>query len=588
MGFQAWLTLATVVVLIVVMVREIAPPAFAVLGTTIFLFLVGIIDARQAFAGFSNEAPIIVGSLLVFARAADISGLLQPLLDRFIGHGPPPRGLLARIAFPLTFASGFLNNTTLVAMSIPAVVDMCNRKGLSPSRFLIPVSYAAVLGGVITTIGTSANLTVSGLLRESGYRPLGLFELTPVGLPIALVGTLVLVLVAGRLLPERGPERPDAIGGRDYSVSMAVQRDGPIVGRTVEAAGLRQLQGVYLVAIERGGERIAPVSPTIELHANDILTFVGRVDEVVDLQRMRGLQSTHRRQIKQLEGDRHAFNELVLGAGFAGQTLRDIGFRSKYGAAVLAIHRAGQRIEGKLGELPLRMGDTLLVLGEPDFRTHYRNSGDFLVIAPHRGISPTQPRKAKRVALIGLGFIVLSASGVLPILQAALLTTLLLVATRALTVRQAREAIDLNVVVLIAAAFGLGAAVSSSGLASMIAGLLLTVFLPLGLVGALAGVLLATMALTEVISHNAAAVLVFPVAIATATATGSDPRPFVVAVTLGASLSFLTPIGYQTNMMVYGIGNYRFTDFTRVGLPLNLVSIAMTLLLVPIAFPFRP
>lgn len=586
MGFEAWLTLATVVVLVTLLARETIQPAFAVLVATIFLLVIGVIDADQAFAGFSNEAPIVVASLLVFARAADISGLLQPVLDRFLGHGPAPRGLLARILFPLTLASGFLNNTTIVAMSIPAVVDLCNRKGLSPSRFLMPISYAAVLGGVATTIGTSTNLTVSGLLRESGQEPLSLFELTPVGLPIALVGTLVLTLVAGRLLPDRGNRQAEAPGERDYSVSMAVQRNGPIVGRTVEQAGLRQLEAVYLVAIERDGERIAPVGPETELHARDVLTFVGRVDQVVDLQRMRGLQSTHRRQIKQLDGDRHTFNEVVLGDGFTGRTLSEIGFRARYGAAVLAVHRSGHRVEGKLGELALRMGDTLLVLADQEFSQRYRNAGDFLVISPLSGISPTQPRKARRVGLIGLGFVVLTGSGVLPILEASLLVALLLVGTRALTIRQARDAIDLNIIILIAAAFGLGAAVDGTGLGGTIAELLLVIFLPLGLIGALAGVLLATMILTELISNNAAAVLLFPVAMATAATTGADPRPFVVAVCLGASLSFLTPIGYQTNMMVYGIGNYRFSDFTRLGLPLNLVSIVLSLALIPIFFPF--
>lgn len=586
MGFEGWITLATVVVLVTLLAREAIQPAFGVLIATIFLLLIGVIDGDQAFAGFSNEAPIIVASLLVFARAADVSGLLQPVLDRFIGHGPPPRGLLARILFPLTLVSGFLNNTTLVAMSIPAIVDLCNRKGLNPSRFLLPISYAAVLGGVTTTIGTSTNLTVSGLMSESGQAPLGLFELTPVGLPIALAGTLVLTLVAGRLLPDRGGGRVETAGERDYSVSMAVQRDGPIVGRTVEQAGLRQLEAVYLVAIEREGQRIAPVSPETELHARDILTFVGRVDQVVDLQRTRGLQSTHRRQIKQLDGDFHTFSEVVLGEGFAGQTLRDIGFRAKYGAAVLAIHRSGHRVEGKLGELPLRMGDTLLVLADQTFAQRYRNAGDFLVISPLSGIPPTQPRKAKRVGLIGIGFVILTGTGVLPILEAALLVALLLVASRALTIRQARDAVDLNIVILIAAAFGLGAAVDSTGLGRTIADLLLVISEPMGLIGALAGVLLATMILTELISNNAAAVLLFPVAIATAAATGGDPRPFVVAVALGASLSFLTPLGYQTNMMVYGIGNYRFSDFTRLGLPLNLVSIILSLALIPIFFPF--
>ncbi|MEO7296115.1 MAG: SLC13 family permease [Candidatus Limnocylindria bacterium] len=586
MGFEAWITLAVVIVLVTVLAREAIQPAFAVLIATIFLLLIGVIDGDQAFAGFSNEAPIVVAALLVFARAADISGLLTPVLDRFIGHGPVPRGLLARILFPLTLVSGFLNNTTIVAMSIPAVVDLCNRKGLSPSRFLMPISYAAVLGGVVTTIGTSTNLTVSGLLRESGAEPLGLFELTPVGLPIALVGTLVLTLVAGRLLPERASRQIDAPGERDYSVSMAVQREGPIAGRTVEQAGLRQLEGVYLVAIERDGQRIAPVSPETELHARDLLTFVGRVDQVVDLQRMRGLQSTHRRQIKQLDGDHHSFNEVVLGEIFAGRTLSQIGFRAQYGAAVLAIHRAGHRVDGKLGELPLRMGDTLLVLSDGDFSQRYRNAGDFLVVSPLRGIPPTQPRKARRVGLIGIGFVLLTGTGILPILEASLLVALLLIGTGALTIRQARGAIDLNIIILIAAAFGLGAAVDGTGLGGTIADLLLVIFLPFGLVGALAGVLLATMILTELISNNAAAVLLFPVAIATAAATGSDPRPFVIAVTLGASLSFLTPLGYQTNLMVYGIGNYRFSDFTRLGLPLNLVSIVLGLALIPIFFPF--
>ena len=586
MSIEAWLTLATLVVLVAVLAREAAPPASAVLVTTIFLLLVGIINADQAFSGFSNEAPIVVAALLVFARAADISGLLQPIIDRFIGRGPAPRGLLARILFPLTLVSGFLNNTTLVAMSIPAVVDLCNRKGLSSSRFLMPISYAAVLGGVITTVGTSTNLTISGLLRESNFEPLGLFELTPVGLPIALVGTLVLVLVAGRLLPDRGSGPSDTPRERDFSVSMLVQRDGPLVGLSVEHAGLRQLEGVYLVAIERDGERIAPVGPETELHARDVLTFVGRVDQVVDLQRTRGLLSTQRRQIKQLTGDRHTFNEVVLGEGFSGQTLREVSFRARYGAAVLAIHRAGHRVEGKLGELPLRLGDTLLILAGADFRDQFRDSADFLVIAPLSGISPTQPRKAKRVGLLGIGFVLLTGLEILPILEASLLVALLLIATRALTVRQAREAVDLNIVILIAASFGLGAAVDGTGLGQAIADVLLTVFLPFGLVGALAGVLLATMILTEMISNNAAAVLLFPVAVATAAATGTDPRPFVVAVALGASLSFLTPLGYQTNLMVYGIGNYRFGDFTRLGLPLNIVSVALSLALIPIFFPF--
>ncbi|OGN82326.1 MAG: hypothetical protein A2X23_12900 [Chloroflexi bacterium GWC2_73_18] len=589
MEWQGWLTLAVIVALVVALAREFVRPAVAVLAATAFLFLVGVIDADQAFAGFSNEAPIIVGALLILARAVDLSGLMSPLVGAMFGTVRSPRAVLARLVFPIAGFSAFLNNTTLVAMTVPAVLELCRRRGLSPSRFLIPVSYAAVLGGVITAIGTSTNLTVSGLLRDAGMRPLSLFELAPVGVVITVAGCLAMVLLAGRLVPERGSVR-ETFGDRErsFTVSMGVVPGGPLDGASVGEAGLRHLHGVFLVEVERGGVSLAPVGPEQGLEGDDVLTFVGRVDDVVDLQRMRGLQSTENRQIDALDNGAHAFFEAVVGAddALAGRTLREVGFRGRYGGAVLAIHRAGQPVNAKLGEVRLRMGDTLLILGDGAFRNRWGDVRDFLLIAPLAGVPPTQGRRAIPVALIGIGFVVLTGLGVVPILQGALGAALLIVAAGILTARQAREAVDLDIVLLIAASFGLGAAVQSSGLGGVIADLLLTVFRPFGLVGALAGVLLATMALTELISNNAAAALLFPVAVATAAATGSDPRPFIIAVAYGASLSFLTPIGYQTNMMVFGLGGYRFTDFTRLGIPLNLVSIVFGLLLIPVFFPF--
>jgi di/tricarboxylate transporter len=587
MSVEAWITLAVVVSLVVVLARELIPPAVAVLGATIGLLLLGVIDGEQAFAGFSNEAPIVVAALLLLARAVDLSGLLGPVVAWMFGTTQRPRALLARLVFPVAGLSAFLNNTTLVAMTVPAVLDLSQRRGLPPSRFLIPVSYAAVLGGVITAIGTSTNLTVSGLLRESGMPPLGLFELAPVGIAITVAGCGLMVLLADRLLPDRGSAREALAADRSFTVSMRVMPGGPVDGATVSEAGLRHLKGVFLVEVERDGNRLAPVAPEQTLAGDDLLTFVGRVDDIVDLQRLRGLQTAESRQVDQLGNGGHAFFEAVVGDHeLAGQTLRETGFRGRYGGAVLAIHRAGHRVNAKLGDVRLRMGDTLLVLGDADFRDRWRDTRDFLVIAPVQGVPPTQSRRALPVAVIGLAFVVLTGSGFVPILQGALATALVIVGLRILTMRQAREAVDLDIVLLIAAAFGLGAAVQESGLGAAVAGALLTLFLPLGLVGALAGVLLATMALTELISNNAAAVLLFPVALATAAATGSDPRPFVIAVTYGASLSFLTPIGYQTNLMVYGIGGYRFSDFTRLGIPLNLATIAIGLLLIPVFFPF--
>jgi di/tricarboxylate transporter len=587
MELQAWITLGVIIVLIVAMARELAQPAIAMFGATMLLFLLGIIDADEAFAGFSNEAPFVIAALLVVARAVDAAGIMQPVVDALFSTVRRPRALLARLVFPITAVSALLNNTTLVAMTAPAVIEMSSRRKLSPSRFLMPVSFAAVLGGAITTVGTSTNLTVSGLLSEAGMAPLDLFELTPVGLPIAVAGCLLMVLLPSWLLPDRGTARDDLTGtGRDFTVTMQVGRGGAIDGRNVGEAGLRHLQGVFLVEVQRDARVIAPVSPDEVLQGGDLLTFVGRVGQIVDLQRTRGLESSENRQIHALAHGDHAFFEVVVGAAeLPGSTLREVGFRARYGAAVLAIHRAGHRIDAKLGDVRLRFGDTLLVLAAPGFRSRWRDGGDFLVIAPLSGMPPTQPRKAWIVTLIGAGFIGLTAFGVLPILQAAILAALLVLATRTLTVRQARDAIDLNLVVLIAAAFGLGAAVESSGLAATGAAMLTGLMEPFGPLGALAGVVVATIVMTELMSNNAAAVLMFPVGIAAAAAIGADPRPFVIGVTLSASLSFLSPIGYQTNMLVYALGGYRFTDFARIGTPLTLLCLVLQLVLIPMVFP---
>ncbi|HVM29390.1 MAG TPA: SLC13 family permease [Candidatus Limnocylindrales bacterium] len=590
MSLEAWITLGVIVVIIFVLMREMVLPSAAILGGTVFLFLVGVIDSGQAFAGFSNEAPFIIGALLVLARAVDLSGLLQPIVGALFGKTTGTRAILTRLLFPVAGSSAFMNNTTIVAMSAPPVMELARQRALPPSRFLIPLSYAAVLGGVITTIGTSTNLTVSGLLGQAGLPTLGLFEITPVGLPVALVGVAAIVIFAPRLLPDRGENRPQIVdGGREFTVSMQVMAGGPLDGQTVEQGGLRRLQGVFLVEIEREEQVIAPVAPEETLQGGDRLTFVGRVDDIVDLQRMRGLMSTESPQLQRLGGARHAFYEVVVGSSdLVGRTLRQAGFRGRYNAAVLAINRQGQRVQAKLGEVPLHTGDTLLVLADAGFRDRWRDSREFLLIAPLSGVPPTRPRKAALVGATVVGFVALTGTGTLTLLQGALLVPLVLVGTGAVSVAEARRAIDLNLLVLIAASFGLGAAVEASGLGQVIADAMLAAAAPLGPLAVLGAVFLATILLTELVSNNAAAVLIFPVALATAAGLGVDPRPFVLVVLFGASLSFLTPIGYQTNMMVYGLGGYRFMDFPRLGAPVIVAAGAVALLLVPIFFPLRP
>ncbi|MBW3604191.1 MAG: SLC13 family permease [Actinobacteria bacterium] len=588
MTLDAWLTLAVVAASLVLLVRDTLPPPVVLLGGTITLVVTGVLDGVAAFAGFANPAPITVAALYVLARAVEVTGALDPVLSRLLGSGErerSTRGLLARLLVPVAGASAFLNNTPIVAMTAPQVATWSEQRGRSAAPLLMPLSFAAILGGVVTSIGTSTNLVISGLLVDRGLPPLGLFEISRVGLPVAVVGVALLVLLAPVLLPERagGVDLKEQV--REFSVDMRVVDDGPLVGLSVEEAGLRQLQGVFLVRIERTGHVIAPVGPGEVLSAGDVLSFVGNVDLIVDLQRIRGLASTEEHHLYGIDETRQAFFEVVLGSSsqLAGSTLKEVGFRSRYDAAVLAVHRAGQRVEAKLGELQLRAGDTLLLLADSSFRRKWRESGDFLVVARLGGTSPGRRRKAPLVlALTGL-LVVLAGSGLLDILDAALLITIALVATGVLTLREARDAVDLDVIIVIGAAFGLGAAMEATGLAAAAASVLLSVFSSFGAIGALLGVVVTTIVLTEMITNNAAAVLMFPIAFTAADAANADPRSFAIAVAVAASASFLTPIGYQTNTIVYGLGGYRFADYPRLGFPLTVLVLATTVGVVHLA-----
>jgi di/tricarboxylate transporter len=583
MSFDAWFTLGVVVVMLAVLTRDLVPPAAVVLAATTTLLVSGVIDEGQAFAGFSNPAPLTVAALYVLARGADKTGLMSFIVGGLVGgRRNADRGTLARLLLPTAGTSAFINNTPLVAMLIPEITAWCARRNISPSRLLLPLSYAAILGGTITVIGTSTNLVVSGLLQESGREPLSMFELTPVGGVAAAIGLALLIGLVPALLPSRrGADRALDEEMRGFMVEMEVESGGRLDGLSVEDAGLRHLEGVYLVEIDRDGQTIVPVGPTEKLEGGDLLTFVGQADLVIDLQRMRGLRSAEDKHMLAIDSPRHTFHEAVLGASspLVGRALRDTDFRARYQAAVVAIHRSGERVQGKLGEVRLQAGDTLLLLAGPDFRARWRERRDFLVVAPLGGPPPSATRKAPIVGATAIALIVLAAFNVMPILQLALLAAAVLIATRVLTVAEARDAIDLDVIILIAAAFGVGAAIEVTGLASTIADGLVGGLEPIGSIGIIFGVVLATALLTEIITNNAAAVVLFPIALAVALAAGLDPRAIAIAVAVTASCSFLTPLGYQTNTMVYGPGGYRFSDYMRAGLPLTVtVLTAITLM----------
>jgi di/tricarboxylate transporter len=582
MAWQAWLTFGVVAILVVALVRDLVTPVVGVVGALIFLLVIGIVTPAQAFAGFGNPAPITVAALYVVARAVDKTAALQPLVAGVLGSRGGRRLSLLRLIAPSAAASAFLNNTPIVAMLLPQVRDWAERNGISPSRFLMPLSFAVILGGVVTTIGTSTNLVVSGLLEAHGLEPFGLFEIGKLGLPVAAGGLALIVWLAPILLPERrGIRRELAEDIREFAVNMLVVPQGPLDGKPVEAGGLRHLSGVFLVAIERQGEHIAPVAPTAILHGGDRLTFAGRADLIVDLQRTRGLASAERQHLEGLDSADYTFFEAVVGqtSPLVGSTLKNARFRARYQAAVVAIHRAGHRIQAKLGEVELKFGDTLLLLGDPQFAERWRDRRDFLLTSRLGGSPPTTTRKAAVVGALLLGIVVLAGTGALPILHASLLGAVSLVLLGVLSPGEARDAIDLDVVVVLAGSLGIGIAIEQSGLAEGIASVLIGSLGGSGRTGVLFGVVVATVLLTELITNNAAAALMFPIALAAAADLGVDVRPFAIAVAMAASASFLTPIGYQTNTMVYGPGGYRFSDYARLGAPLTVLVTATIVLL---------
>jgi di/tricarboxylate transporter len=596
-SFDEVLTLLVIVAVLGVLVAERLSPAFTILAGLVILFVAGVVDAGEAFSGFSNSAPLTVAALYVLAAAAGRTRVLETIVARLPSRSngprePGERATLSRIVVPTATASAFLNNTPIVAMAIPPVLSWCRRTARSPSRFLMPVSFAAVVGGTVTLIGTSTNLVVSGLMEQAGQEPMGLFEIGAVGLPLAVISLVVMVAVAPRLVPNRrAPSEHVDQDAREFTVEMEVTAEGGIAGKSVAEGGLRSLQGVYLVEVERpDGHRISSVRPDEVLSAGDRLTFAGNVARILDLQQMRGLRSVQERHFAAVGStiERRLYEAVIApGSSLVGTTLREAGFRGRYGGAVIAIHRADERVEGKLGEVRLRPGDVLLVLAGPAFRPRALDRRDFLLIAALGGDGPPREEKAPVVGAIIVALLALAGTGVLDILPAALLAAFAVVALRVLTPTEARDSIDLDVIVVIAASFGLGQAIEESGLADTLADTLIEPFGGLGDVGLLFGVLLATIVVTEMISNNAAAALLFPVAVATAMSAGLDPRPFAFAVAIGASSSFLTPIGYQTNTMVYGIGGYRFTDFARLGFPLVIVMVLVSLVMIPIAWPLR-
>ena len=591
MSPEAIFTLVIVALMLVALIFEVLAPdviVFSALGT---LLLTGVLNVKETLGGFANSGMLTVAVLFIVAYAAQSSGILEVFANQVMGHSGGGRRSLVRMMLPIQVISAFLNNTPIVAMFIPTIRDWALRQKVSPSKFMLPLSYAAIFGGVCTLIGTSTNLVVNGLYQQFFNRSLGMFELAWVGVPCALASTLYMVTIGYRLLPDhRGPSEDFANSGREYLLEMKILEGSPLVGKTVENAGLRRLDQLFLAEIARNGELIAPVKPGDQLEAGDRLYFVGQADAIIRLQTVPGLIPCHERDFYDnlRDSGRGRIVEAVVSRSspMLGKSLKEGNFRARYDAAVMAVHRHGERIPGPLGQLMLKPGDTLLLLAGDDFYKRWNQARDFYMISKISDVPVINRRKTVIVLTALIGMVGLATFGVMDILNAAILAAMILMFSRCITVVEARRSIELNVLIVIASALGISLALEKTGAARYLAEQVIEMVSGYGPVGLLAAICLATTLLTELITNNAAAALIFPIAMAAAQKAGLDPQPFVVAIAISASASFATPIGYQTNLMVQGPGGYRFIDFLKIGAPLNLLFMIVSILVIPLVWPF--
>ncbi|MGF1526764.1 MAG: SLC13 family permease [Candidatus Competibacterales bacterium] len=588
LSLAAWWTLAVIVGCSALLAFSRFRPELVLSGGLVVLLTSHVLTPQEALAGLANEGLVTIGLLYVVAAGLQESGSMGFVLHRLLGL---PRGLMAaqaRLMAPVLIMSPFLNNTPVVATLIPTTLRWAKRLKISPSKLLLPLSYAAILGGTCSLIGTSTNLILNGLLiRETATAGLGIFDIAWVGIPCAASGFIYLLL-ASRWLPDRLPATSTFGDPREYTVEMVVVGTGPLVGKTVEAAGLREVDGLYLVEIEREGRIIAAVGRHERLRAYDRLVFAGVTDAVAELCLIRGLSPAVDASFTLADPyPERRLVEVVVSpqCPLVNETLADGRFRTHYGASVVAVCRHGQRLAEPLGKVRLQPADTLLLVTRPAFLERHRYSRDFLLVS---AVPPTEGTSGERAWLawtILAAVVALAMTNAMPMVNAAMLGAGTMVLLGCCPLAAAARSINGPVLLAIASAFGLGEALRVTGAAEAIA---------VGLITwagdspwlLLTSVYATTALLTAFVTNGAVAVLMFPVVLVATRALGFELTPFVIAVMMGASASFATPISYQTNLMVYGLGGYRFGDYLRLGLPLNVIVGAITVAVAPLIWSF--
>ncbi len=587
-----FLTLGIVAFALVAFVAEWLPVDLTALIISVVLMLAGLVTPEEGVSGFSNVATVTVMSMFILSAGVSKTGVIQIVRDFLLQYGGKKlsRQILV-MGFILGPVTAFINNTAVVAVFLPIVEEWSRKQGISPSKLLIPMSYATIMGGLLTLIGTSTNILASSISEQLGYGAFGLFQFTKLGMVVFLIGMLYLALVAPRLLPSRRAPYSDVMdegyGMRDYVSEFAIKRGSSLVGQTLRSSKIQRKFDIDVLEMIRNGSHFPQPLANKSFQADDVLIVRGGKDDLLALRSQRDVEIMPDVEVdpdsieEDLTSNEEAIAEVLIlsNSRLSGATLKELRFRQRYNATVLAIRRGQDVIRERLGKVPLRFGDLLLVQGPRESFLGLQTSRELLVLE-HREVEPPRWDKAWIALSIVLGVVLMAAFNVAPIMVSALCGVVLMVLTGCLKPGELYGTVRWDVIFLLAGLIPFGIAMEKSGATAWLAGRLLLLGDNVSGYWILLLFYLATVVLTEILSNNASVVLMVPIAAEVATALDLNPLAFIFAVVFAASNSYMTPIGYQTNTMVYGPGGYRFLDFARVGAPLSLILAVVTPLLI--------
>lgn len=591
-SLSLWFVAALLVWLLYAFVREKWSPDIVVAIAVAALLVTQLLTPQEVLSVLSNSAPVTIACMFILSAALERTGCIDAL-GNWLGDlvGDSPTRVLAGLMLTALVVSAFLNNTPVVAILTPVAIALAKRAGSFPSKLLIPLSYATVLGGMLTMIGTSTNILVDGVARKAGLEPFGMFEITPAALAFCAVGFVYLMLFSRRLLPDRETLsrqlRPNL--ERTFMSELLVPHDSPVIGKTLSEANLNGGSGLQVLKIFRGEEQLTEPGHTTTLAAGDLVLLHGHVKDVVDL-RQNGHLTFNRGEAFETVIDHDVIlAEAIVGRNsrYSHRPMRDLDLAARYGINVLAVHRQDENVQGNLDDFQLQFGDVMLVEGTPTQIRRFAENGDLI------SLNAVQERAYRRdkapIALLAtLAVVLFSALDLMPIEGLAIIAGAVVLGTRCLDVEDAYKAVDWKVLSLIFGMLAISIAMDKVGLIDLVVNHTMAALPHASPLLMLGFVYLLTTILTEILSNNAVAVLVTPVSIGIAQSLGLDPRPFVVAVMFAASVSFATPIGYQTNTFVYNAGGYRFSDFLRIGIPLNLLMVVVAIVVIPLVWPLQP